>query len=240
MMWRCNSARRRGTAPPLPRHGRGAGWNWLPGSPVARAVLRPRARTRPRRDRPPAAPAVNDRQAGVLSPTQGTVSAGELVSEGFTDLRTDLPRQETTRIDMHQMRPSIVTRAARGLPPLEAVRRPRARPQQQPRRSPRRQPRWHGQRRQRPRTGLTDPETPGGRRWAAAPGGRCDRGCEGRWSTSAALHRVLAAPCRLRRGLQARVPDARAAAGHRHAVERRSAATTTRCASRAARDAALR
>jgi hypothetical protein len=116
MMWRCNSARRRGTAPPLPRHGRGAGWNWLPGSPVGRAVLRPRARTRPRRDRPPAAPAVNDRRAGVLSPTQGTVSAGELVSEGFTDLRTDLPRQETTRIDMHQMRPPIVTRAARVCP----------------------------------------------------------------------------------------------------------------------------
>jgi len=240
MMWRCNSARRRGTAPPLPRHGRGAGWNWLPGSPVGRAVLRPRARTRPRRDRPPAAPAVNDRRAGVLSPTQGTVSAGELVSEGFTDLRTDLPRQETTRIDMHQMRPPIVTRAARVCPRWRQY-----------------GDREHGHsssldaRRDDNRVGTDSAgsaparseriqKPPGGRRWAAAPGGRCDRGCEGRRSTSAALHRVLAAPCRLRRGLQARVPDARAAAGHRHAVERRSAATTTRCASRAAPDAALR
>lgn len=69
------------------------------------------------------------------SPTQGTVAAGELVSEGFTDLRTDLPRQRNDG-DRHASDAAADSHArGAGFAPLEAVRRPRARPQQQPRRS---------------------------------------------------------------------------------------------------------
>jgi hypothetical protein len=156
------------------------------------------------------------------SPTQGTVAAGELVSEGFTELLTDLPRQRNDG-DRHASDAAAdsQSRSRRGVCPAggstatastttaaaSTLRHDDNRAGTDsagsaPARSERIQ------------------KPPGGRRWAAAPGGRCDRGREGRRSTSAALHRVLAASRGLRRGLQARVPDAQAAAGHRHAVQR--------------------
>ena len=148
------------------------------------------------------------------SPTQGTVSAGELVSEGLTDLRTDLPRQRNDG-DRHASDAAADSHArGAGFAPLEAVRRPRARPQQQPRRSA------------TTTTALarTAPAAPphgvnGSRKRPAVGAGRLHP------VGGSTEYELCAAPCArsvsgLRRGLQARVPDARAAAGPRRAVQR--------------------